>query len=48
MFLSIGQVSEVTGISITTLRRWEKEGKFTSCFRTKGQHRRYSLEKIEK
>ena len=47
MFLSIGQVSEITGISITTLIRWEKEGKFKSCFRTKGKHRRYSLEKIE-
>ena len=47
MFFSIGQVSEITGISITTLRRWEKGKKLTSCFRTKGNHRRYSLEKIE-
>jgi len=38
--ISINKASEQVGVSINTLRRWEKEGKITSE-RTKGGHRRY-------
>ncbi len=38
--ISINKASEIVGVSINTLRRWEKEGKITSE-RTKGGHRRY-------
>ena len=45
--MSIGQVSKLLGVSISTLRRWEKEDKLIPDFRTKGNHRRYSLQKIK-
>jgi len=35
MHLSIGQAAEVIGVSISTLRRWEKEKYFCAAFRTK-------------
>ena len=47
MYLSIGQTAELMGVSISTLRRWEKENYWLPCYRTKGNHRRYSLERIE-
>jgi predicted site-specific integrase-resolvase len=40
-YLSIGKVSKILGVSVVTLRRWEKLGKLTAKFRTFGQHRRY-------
>ena len=46
MFVSIGKAAQLIGVSISTLRRWEREGKFESAFRTLGQHRRYCLQKI--
>lgn len=46
MYLSIGQAAAVIGVSISTLRRWEAENYFQSNFRTKGGHRRYSLDDI--
>jgi putative resolvase len=39
--LSIGAMSKKIGVSIGTLRRWEKEGKITPPARTLGGHRRY-------
>ena len=45
MKLSIGQVSKEIGVSVDTLRRWEREGKIKSE-RTQGKHRRYDLELI--
>lgn len=39
-YLSIGEAAEVLGVSVDTLRRWEKEGKIQSE-RTDGGHRRY-------
>ena len=41
MLLSIGELAEKTGVTVGTLRAWEKAGKIKS-FRTKGNHRRYS------
>jgi predicted site-specific integrase-resolvase len=46
MYLSIGQAAEVIGVSVSTLRRWEKEKFFSAKFRTKGGHRRYCLKEI--
>ena len=40
-YLSIGKVAKLLGIAVVTLRRWEKQGKLTSKFRTFGNHRRY-------
>lgn len=48
MYLSIGEAAKVAGVSVSTLRRWEKENKFTPCCRTLGVHRRYSLEQLER
>lgn len=44
--VSIGEASRLVGVSITTLRRWEREGKVAST-RTPGNQRRYSIEDIE-
>ncbi len=41
MFISIGAAAELLGVSLVTLRRWEKEGFLLPSFRTKGNHRRY-------
>ena len=39
--LSIGQAAEYLGVSVSTLRRWEREGKFQPTERTAGKQRRY-------
>lgn len=46
MYLSIGQTAEISGLSISTLRRWDEENSWVPCYRTKGGHRRYSLTRI--
>ncbi len=43
MYLSISQASSAVGVSVSTLRRWEREGKLKSAYRTLGGHRRYAL-----
>jgi len=40
MLLSISEASDKLGITIGTLREWEREGKITPA-RTPGHHRRY-------
>lgn len=47
MHLSIGQAAILLGISITTLRRWEREGFFAPTYRTLGGHRRYALSALD-
>ena len=44
--LSIGKAAKLLGISVVTLRRWEKLGKVISRFRTFGNHRRFLLSDI--
>lgn len=44
--LSIGQASEYLGISIDTLRRWEKKGKITS-YRSPGGHRYFKKNELD-
>jgi putative resolvase len=46
MFVSIGEASALIGVAVSTLRRWEKEARFQPAFRTKGNHRRYSIDEI--
>ena len=46
-FISIGKVAKIIGVSIVTLRRWEKIGKIHYSFRTFGNHRRYDIYKIK-
>ena len=41
---TIGKVAKEFGVTLDTLRRWEKEGKITS--ETCGGHRRYDLEQV--
>ncbi len=46
IFLSIGLTALMFGVSSKTLRRWDKAGTFVPCFRTIGNHRRYSRSKV--
>lgn len=46
MYVSISGASETLGVSITTLRRWEAEGKLIPE-RTAGRQRRYDLAKLK-
>lgn len=41
-FLKIGEAAKIMGCSITTLRRWEKDGSFLPDRKTKGGTRYYS------
>ena len=41
MLLSIGELAAALGVSVVTLRRWDKAGKLAPCLRTVGGHRRY-------
>ena len=45
--LSIGEASEYLGVSIDTLRRWEKR-KRIEPFRSPGGHRYYKKEDLDK
>src|SRR5258708_7099003 len=45
--LSIGQASDMLGVSIDTLRRWEKAGKIRSV-RPDGKNRFFSILDLEK
>jgi predicted site-specific integrase-resolvase len=47
-YWSIGKVAQYLGVSVVTLRRWEKEGKLSSDSRTFGQHRRYDAYRIQR
>ncbi len=43
--LSIGEAAKLKGVSISTLRRWEAEGKLVPE-RTANGHRRYELSQL--
>lgn len=43
--VSISEAAEALGVSITTLRRWETDGKLVAEY-TAGGHRRYNLTKL--
>jgi predicted site-specific integrase-resolvase len=44
--LSIGEISSIFGISISTLRRWDHVKLLMHSFTTPGGHRRYHLDKV--
>ena len=44
--VTIGKASELLGVSISTLRRWEMDGKI-KAERTEGKHRRYDIKKLK-
>jgi putative resolvase len=44
-FVAIGEAAAALGVSITTLRRWEAEGRL-AAEHTPGGHRRYDLAKL--
>jgi putative resolvase len=46
MKVSISKAAELLGVSITTLRRWDEEGKFRAE-RTPAGHRRYDVFKLQ-
>jgi len=45
-YISINEVATLFGVTNMTIRRWDKSKKLLPCFRTFGNHRRYSLQKI--
>ena len=44
--ITIGEASEILGVSITTLRRWDKAGRLTPE-KTASGHRRYDISKLK-
>jgi excisionase family DNA binding protein len=44
-YVSIGQAARLLGVSVITLRRWDKSGKLCTI-KTEGGHRRYDITKI--
>jgi len=44
---SIGIAAQFLGVCVKTVRRWEKRKKI-SCFRTKGGHRRFTIQELER
>ncbi len=45
-YITISEASTFLGVSVCTLRRWDRENKLKSDIRTIGNHRRYLLSKI--
>jgi predicted site-specific integrase-resolvase len=43
---SIGETALKLGVSVVTIRRWDKLGKLPSQFRTIGNHRRFTAKTI--
>jgi predicted site-specific integrase-resolvase len=46
--ISISKVSELTGVTIKTLKIWDNKGKLKCAYKTVGGHRRYRLDDVEK
>ena len=46
-FLSVGQFSEAIGVTIKTLRNWDKSGKLKPHHRTAGGQRVYVEEQVD-
>ncbi len=47
MYIGIGYASRLLGVSVTTMRRWDRNRKFPSDNRTEGNHRRYLLSRFQ-
>ena len=46
-FLKLEEASKYLNVSISTLRKWDKDGKLKSI-RTVGNHRRWKIEDIQR
>lgn len=46
MLVSIGKASNLLGISVSTLRLWERQSKIKPFCRTEGGHRRYRIQDL--
>ncbi len=46
MYIRIGKATTVLGVAKSTLRRWEKEKKLNTDYRTREGHRKYSMSKL--
>jgi len=44
-YISIGEAAKILGVSVSTLRRWDREGKISST-RTTGNQRRYDMRSL--
>jgi len=47
-YCSIGELSLVLGVAVSTLRRWDREGRISPDGRTPGGHRRYRVDRVLK
>jgi excisionase family DNA binding protein len=47
-FISIGEAADVLGVAVSTLRRWEAEGRLSPHHRTLGGHRRYEIVALQR
>ena len=47
MLVSIGQAAVIIGVSVSTLRRWERDGRLQPDCRTIGRHRRYRVDSLK-
>ena len=47
MLISIGKLAEELGVSIVTIRRWERLGKIKLASRTLGNHRRFNINEFK-
>lgn len=46
-YLSIGEAAAALGMAVSTLRRWEYEGRLHPAYRTPGGHRRYEWSALQ-
>lgn len=46
--VSIGRAAKLLGVSVVTMRRWDKNDVITPAYRTAGNHRRYRLSDIRR
>ena len=47
MLISIGNLANELGVSVVTIRRWERLGKISLGTRTLGNHRRFNKEEFK-
>lgn len=47
-YLTIGEFAKVIGVTIQTLRNWDRDGKLKPHHRTAGGQRMYVYEQVEK
>lgn len=48
MLVSIGKAAKRLGVSVSTLRVWDRQGFLQAKYRTKGLHRRYRIDDLDR